>query len=100
MLTRWRDQADLVIWNVWDSPVLAVIARRILSKISIVPNESRQGTYDFDTGGEILIIKCSTVLLQAWYPRERSAKSSSGTHAFARLNAATAPAREDARLKS
>ncbi len=50
MLTRWRDQADLVIWNVWNSPVLAIIARRILSKISIVPNESRQGTYDFDTG--------------------------------------------------
>ena len=100
MFTRWRDQADLVIWNVWNSPVLAIIAWRILSKISIIPNKGSEGMYDFDTGGEILIIKCSTVLLQARVSKSEVSRSSSGIHAFARLNAATAPALEDGRLKS
>ena len=101
MLTRWRDQADLVIRNVWDSLVLVIIARRILSKISIIPNESRQGTYDFNTSSEVLVVKSSAVLFKAWISeRERSVRSSFGTHALARLNAATAPALADARLKS
>ena len=63
MLTSRRDQADVIIWNVWDSPVLTVIARRVLSEISIIPNEGRHRTYDFDTGDKVMIIKYKAVLL-------------------------------------
>ena len=62
MLTRWRDQADLIIWSVWNSPVLTVIARLILGKVSVVPNEGSHGAYVFDAGGEILIIKYGPIL--------------------------------------
>ena len=63
MLTNWRDQADFIIWNVWYSPVLTVIARRVLGEVSLVPNEGRHRTYDFDTGDKVMIIKYSAVLL-------------------------------------
>ena len=64
MLTSWRDQADLIIGRCWNSPVLTVIARLILGKVSVVPNEGSHGTYVFDKGGETLIIKYGTTLLQ------------------------------------
>ena len=66
MLTSWRDQADLIIGRCWNSPVLTVIARLILGKVSVVPNESSHGAYVFDAGGEILIIESGTILLQTW----------------------------------
>ena len=62
MLRSRRDQADFIIWNVWNSPVLTIIAQRILGEVGIVPNKGCHGTYNFDTGDEALIIKYSTVI--------------------------------------
>ena len=84
MLTSWRDQADLIIRRCWDSPVLTIIARLILGKISIVPDQSSHGAYIFDQA----VKSCSSNMVPSsfrlGYPRERSAGSSSGIHAFAR----------------
>ena len=66
MLTNWRDQADLIIWSVWNSPVLTVITRRILGKVSVMANKGCHGTYGFDTGDEIIVVKYSVVFLQTW----------------------------------
>ena len=74
MLTRWREQADLVIWDIWDSPVLAIITRRILGEISILSNESRQGAYDFNTGSEVLFAKSSAILLKTWISKREVSK--------------------------
>ena len=62
MLTGWRDQADVIIMRHGDSPILIVITRLTLGEVSVVPNKGRHGTYDFDTGGEILIVKNGTIL--------------------------------------
>lgn len=64
MLTSWRDQVDFIIVRGWNSPVLTIIARLILGKISIVPNKSSNGAYIFDAGGEILFVKYGPILFQ------------------------------------
>ena len=63
MLTNWRDQADLIIWSVWDFPVVTVISRRILAEISIVSNKGGHWMYGLNTGVEVMIIKGIAVFL-------------------------------------
>ena len=63
MLMNWRDQADLIIWSVWDFPVVTVISRRILAEVSIVSNKGGHRTYGFGTGMEVMIIKGIAVFL-------------------------------------
>ena len=63
MLTSWRDQADLIIWSIWDFPVVTVISRHILAEVSIVSNKGGHRTYGFNTGVEVMIIKGIAVSL-------------------------------------
>ena len=64
MLTSWRDQDDFIKGRCWDSPILVVITRLILGKISIVPNKSGHGAYNFDTGGEGMSIKYGPIFFK------------------------------------
>ena len=100
MLTNWRDQADLIIWSVWDSPVFTVISRHILLRSVSFPIRVDTGRMALTQAVKSWSSNAVPSSFRLGYPRERSVGSSFGSHAFARLDAATAPALEDARLKS
>ena len=53
----------MIIWSVWDFPVVAIISQRILAEVSIVSNQGGHWMYGFNTGVEVMIIKGIAVFL-------------------------------------
>ena len=65
MLTSRRDQADCFIAWSGDPLIFRIIARLILGKVGVVPNQGGHRAHALHTGSEIFLVKGGAVFLQA-----------------------------------